>query len=97
MRTEQEILKDFKKLGYVIDNDENQCDMEHKCNKKNILINKNLKLFACCKWALKPYETTINGTKMETNYFNSAEPSVLFVEEFELLYALFKCWGWIGR
>lgn len=95
MRTEEEILKNFEELGYVIDNDEYQCDMEHKCNKKNILINKTLKIFGCCHWTLKPHETIVNGTEIKSNFFPLAEPSVLLVEEFELLHELFECWGWL--
>lgn len=90
----REILIEFEKLGYVIDNDEFQCDMEHKYNNKNILINKTLKVFGCCQRTLKPHKTIVNGTEIKSNFFPLAEPSVLSAEELKLLYELFKIWGW---
>lgn len=97
MRTEREILKDFKNLGYAIDNDKNYCNIEHEYDKKKILINKNLKMVACCKPSSKSYGTIINGTQMRTSWFNVDEPRALLINEFKLLYELFELWGWLNN
>lgn len=97
MRTEEQILKDFENWGYEIDNNKGYCNMVNEHFKKNILINKNAGMFISYKLSLKAYETIINGTQMETSWFNAEEPSPLSIPELKLLYELFACWGWLNE
>lgn len=95
MRTEKEILKEFEKWGYVIDNNERCCDMEHKRVKKNIYINKRLQMFVSFRQTLRTTKTIINETEVKTEFVGELVANPLSVWEFELLHELFKCWGWL--
>ena len=95
MRTEDEVLKDFKKLGYNIYNDENHLILENMYNDKCMAIGKLLQTIFCYKRVEKSYETIINGNRMEMKYYYTAEPNSLLINEFELLHELFKIWGWL--
>ena len=81
MRTEEQVLKDFEEIGYAIDNNENFCEIEHQHCKQNILIYKHWKKFICC----------------QLSWCDLAEPSALSINEFILLYELFRCWGWFNE
>ena len=95
MRTEKEILKEFEKMGYVIDNNERFCEMEHHHYKKNILINKRLKIFVSYRQVSRPIKTIINGTELKTEFVRGLEANALLVWELKLLYELLECWGWL--
>lgn len=97
MRTEKEILKEFEKWGYVIDNNERCCDMEHRHFKKNIYINKSLQMFVSFRQTLRTTKTIINGTEMKTEFVRGLEANPLLVWEFELLHELFTIWGWFDK
>ena len=82
MRTEQEILKDFEKLGYeVVCNSDRELVLEEEYyhnHFKRIHIKKQFRLYA----------------KLQ-HLFNIDEPVNFDIQEHKLLNELFIIWGWI--
>lgn len=81
MRTEEQVLNDFKKLGYK----EQYYDVDYyefvkKIDKhsNHIVIDRNLKLV---------------GSYMSV--YTREYPYSIDLEEHKLLHELFECWGWL--
>lgn len=84
MRTEQEILKDFEKLGYKRnENDHEYIIRLEKENEKYVLrLEINKVVLGYCKYEIRKedcFEKTIN----------------IKMSEHKLLHELFTIWGWL--
>lgn len=98
MRTEQEILKDFEKLGYeVITNNKIGIILNLKTEflkegfRKNHYVElERIHIFKQIKSYKKYQIETINGHQVFSNkmWFS--------IQEHQLLHELFICYGWIG-
>lgn len=79
-RTEQEILKDFKKLGYKVkENTDNVLVLTTKDNHTFLMISKHFKQY-----------------ELEYTFCHQACASLwISLEEHKLLHELFACWGWL--
>ena len=87
MRTEEEVLKDFEKLGYKVESNNSfylrlgiQIDENH-FDQRKILINKDSKNYS--KYILLDFE--------EDRSLN------ITMQEHQLLNELFNLWGWINE
>lgn len=81
MRTEQDVLNDFKKLGYDFSIFSRSYYLSKEENRKNtlIVIDKELKTYRCINSELGSY-FIIGDIK---------------IQEHKLLNELFQIWGWI--
>lgn len=84
-RTEQEILKDFEKLGYDIE------------IHKEILYLKKGKYYIAINKANKTYKAFYQGSKFDKDHEKIVyyRPKEMKLQEHKLLNELFECWGWI--
>lgn len=81
MRTEQDVLKDFEKLGYI--------KFEIKFdNVDTIRFDKDLV-------SLYIYKIDKKYMFMKFNYGNQPVPCSINIQEHKLLNELFQIWGWI--
>jgi hypothetical protein len=81
MRTEEEVLKDFEKLGYEVDNDEIALEL-YLHEEIGFIIN-NVEIFIS-KRKKRYIVRNLNDTSQSIG-----------MEEHKLLNELFAIWGWI--
>ena len=84
IRTEEEILKDFGKLGYYINEIPGAITLANHNKQKIIYVNKNK----------KQYEVCVVGLNIDDIYLPS-QP--ITMQEHKLLHELFLCWGWLDE
>lgn len=80
MRTEQEILKDFEKLGYK-EQIRNGSILILQGSDVSLEINTEHKWFRSCEWSI------LSGNTKHSWYFD--------MKDHKLLHELFECWGWL--
>lgn len=89
MRTEEEILKDFEKLGYVIEKEKNYIGY----NQDVLFFYKSM--YKIHSAGIKPWDTTILKILLKNREYRISDYSYITLEEHKLLHELFECWGWL--
>lgn len=88
MRTEAEILKDFEKLGYKVEDGKKYSYCLFK-RKNDRIIYFDLEDKTYCKYHLTEY-TASDG------YFDSEyESEIITLKEHKLIHELMQVWGWL--
>lgn len=83
MRTEEEVLKDFEKLGYKVDSNDDEMlvlVLSYKVDSLEIVIDKKCRIYT------NRYTGKSFGIPVTTNMI-----------EHQLLNELFNLWGWINE
>ena len=88
-RTEEEILKDFKKRSYEIETHNEIIYL--KKNKYYIAINKEDKTYKAFYQDFKPQLIDKTDYRKVVYY----QPKDITIKEHKLINELFECWGWL--
>ena len=89
MRTEEEILKDFEQLGYVIEKEYDPVGF----NQDVLYFRKTM--YKIHRADVKPWDSTILRIILKDRKYRIDGWSFITLEEHKLLHELFECWGWL--